>query len=142
MKHATPENEFARALLKGLSDSPKTAEAKWFYDAAGSALFERITELPEYYPTRTEIGILRDRLPEIGAHVPAGAALIEFGSGASVKTRVLLDGLDQLAAYVPIDISAQFLAETAIWTGTRQWPFWRRRGTGRMRRGSSSALIW
>ena len=113
MKHATPENEFARALLKGLSDSPKTAEAKWFYDAAGSALFERITKLPEYYPTRTEIGILRDRLPEIAAHVPAGAALIEFGSGASVKTRVLLDGLDQLAAYVPIDISAQFLAETA-----------------------------
>ncbi|MEQ3624226.1 MAG: L-histidine N(alpha)-methyltransferase [Celeribacter sp.] len=106
-------NAFTRSLLDGLTATPKTAEAKWFYDAEGSALFERITELPEYYPTRTEIGILRDRLADIAMHVPDGAALIELGSGASVKTRVLLDGLDRLAAYVPIDISAEFLAQTA-----------------------------
>jgi dimethylhistidine N-methyltransferase len=86
---------------------------KWFYDARGSALFEAITEVPEYYPSRTERAILETRLPEIAAHVPAGAALVELGSGASVKTRLLLDGLAHLSCYVPVDISERFLLDTA-----------------------------
>ncbi|WP_316013306.1 L-histidine N(alpha)-methyltransferase [Roseobacter sp. HKCCA0434] len=101
------------SALAGLTASPKTLEAKWFYDAAGSALFERITELPEYYPTRTEAAILRAGTDRLAAAVPDDAALVELGSGASVKTRILLDRLDHLAAYVPIDISATFLAQVA-----------------------------
>lgn len=99
--------------LAGLRARPKRMNPKWFYDAEGSALFERITDLPEYYPTRTELSILRREVGRIAAAVPEGAALVELGSGASTKTRVLLDALGGLGAYVPIDVSEGFLAEVA-----------------------------
>ncbi|MGP3725355.1 L-histidine N(alpha)-methyltransferase [Cereibacter sphaeroides] len=105
--------ELLADALRGLSQSPKRMEPKWFYDAEGSALFERITELPEYYPTRTETAILTAGADRLAAHVPEGAELVELGSGASVKTRLLLDRLTGLSAYVPVDISASFLKETA-----------------------------
>jgi len=104
-------NEFAIDVLSGLTASPKRLPPKYFYDSVGSALFERITELPEYYPTRTEIGILREHARDIAALVPAGAALIEFGSGSSTKTRIILSAAPSLKAYVPVDISAEFLRD-------------------------------
>jgi dimethylhistidine N-methyltransferase len=99
--------------VEGLLRQPKGLSPKWFYDSLGSQIFEEITQLVEYYPSRTERAILKDCLPQISAHVPSGAALVELGSGASVKTRLLLDGLTQLSAYLPIDISAEFLHDTA-----------------------------
>ena len=105
--------ELAEAALEGLRAHPKGLSPKWFYDAHGSDLFEQITALPEYYPARTERAILETRLDEIADHVPDDAVLVELGSGASVKTRLLLDGLPQLSGYVPIDISETFLLETA-----------------------------
>jgi dimethylhistidine N-methyltransferase len=99
--------------LEGLSRRPKGLSPKWFYDARGSELFEAITTLPEYYLGRTERAILTARLGEIAGHLPDGAVLVELGSGASVKTRLLLDGLPHLSGYVPIDISSEFLARTA-----------------------------
>ena len=108
-----PDSDFARDLVAGLSARPKRLPPKYFYDATGSHLFERITELPEYYLTRTELGILADHAKEIAAFVPAGAALIEFGSGSSAKVRLLLKEMPRLGAYVPVDISAEFLDEEA-----------------------------
>jgi dimethylhistidine N-methyltransferase len=101
--------DFADDVVAGLSRTPKSVPPKHFYDAEGSRLFEAICELPEYYPTRTEIAVLRGAAAEIAAMIPEGAALVEFGSGASVKTRILLDAAPQLAAYVPIDISREAL---------------------------------
>ena len=103
---------FATDAVAGLSATPKRLPPKYFYDSAGSELFEKITELPEYYPTRTEIGILNERAKDIATLIPKGAALIEFGSGASTKTRIVLKAA-QLASYVPVDISGEFLAEQA-----------------------------
>jgi len=97
------------AAREGLGASSKWMSPKWFYDEVGSALFERITELPEYYPTRTEISILSDQAEQLATYVPDGAALVELGSGASVKSRLLLDALPRLGAYVPVDISEEFL---------------------------------
>lgn len=97
----------------GLSKAQKTLEAKWFYDHAGSELFEQITQLPEYYPTRTEIRILGDNIEAIAKHFPARTSLVELGSGASTKTRLLLDGVDQIESYIPLDISGEFLQITA-----------------------------
>ena len=99
--------------LDGMSRRPKGLSPKWFYDARGSELFEVITTLPEYYLGRTERAILAAHLPEIAAHVPDGAVLVELGSGASVKTRLLLDGLPHVSGYVPVDISREFLSQTA-----------------------------
>src|ERR1700716_868862 len=99
---------FASDVIDGLSQHPKQLSPKYFYDAAGSELFEQITLLPEYYPTRTELGILRDRGAEISAIVPNGAALVEFGAGSTTKVRLLLDQCD-FGAYVPVDISGDFL---------------------------------
>jgi L-histidine Nalpha-methyltransferase len=99
---------FARDAIGDLSQQPKRLSPKYFYDATGSELFEAITRLPEYYPTRTELGILRDRGGEIAAIVPDGAALIEFGAGATTKVRLLLEK-SAFAAYVPVDISGDFL---------------------------------
>ena len=101
------------STVAGLSAAPKTLEAKWFYDAEGSRLFEEITRLPEYYPTRTETAILEAEAATLAATIPDGGALVELGSGASVKTRILLDAAPHLGAYVPVDISAEFLDETA-----------------------------
>ena len=105
----TATTEFATDVVAGLTATPKRLSPKYFYDSTGSALFERITELPEYYPTRREIGILNEHAGDIAALIPPGAALIEFGSGSSTKTRILLSAAKTLAAYVPVDISAQFL---------------------------------
>lgn len=97
------------AALEGLGAARKRMSPKWLYDEAGSALFERITRLPEYYPTRTEISILSGGAERLAAHVPDGAALVELGSGASEKSRLLLDAVPGLGAYVPVDISETFL---------------------------------
>lgn len=104
--------EFAAAVLAGLSQPQKIIPARFFYDRAGSELFEAITELPEYYPTRTEIGILTEHAADIAAAVGPGRAVIEFGSGSSAKTPLLLRAIAP-AAYVPVDISAEFLAASA-----------------------------
>jgi dimethylhistidine N-methyltransferase len=104
---------FRADVLKGLSKPQKAVPPKYFYDAEGSRLFEAITALAEYYPTRTEIGLLKTIAPEIGRMISPGAALVEFGSGASVKTRLLLDAAPQLAVYAPIDISRAALDEAA-----------------------------
>ncbi|MCJ2137213.1 L-histidine N(alpha)-methyltransferase [Methylobacterium sp. J-026] len=104
---------FLDDVRAGLSRPQKTLSPKYFYDTAGSALFEDITRLPEYYPTRTEIGILDVRGPEIAALLPAGAALVEFGSGSTLKLRRLLRHLDKLAAYVPVEISGEFVQAQA-----------------------------
>jgi dimethylhistidine N-methyltransferase len=108
---ARPDSDFGSALLDGLSAEQKSIPCRFFYDAAGSALFERITELPEYYPTRTEMQILRDHAREMVGCIPPGASLIEFGSGSSRKTELLLDALPGLHSYVPIDISAAALSD-------------------------------
>jgi dimethylhistidine N-methyltransferase len=105
--------QFATDVIAGLTATPKRLSPKYFYDSAGSELFERITELPEYYPTRTELGIFKAQAGEIAALIPPGAALIEFGSGSSTKTRIILSAADKLGAYVPVDISGQFLKQQA-----------------------------
>jgi dimethylhistidine N-methyltransferase len=104
-------SEFAADVIAGLSATPKRLPPKYFYDNTGSALFERITGLPEYYLTRCEIGILKEHAREIAALFPPRAALVEFGSGSSVKTRIVLAQADSLAAYVPVDISAEYLRQ-------------------------------
>ena len=91
----------------GLSCTPRAIPAKFLYDARGSALFDEICELPEYYLTRTETEILKRHAADIASRAGPGCALIEFGSGSSVKSRLLLDALDDLALYSPIDISRQ-----------------------------------
>lgn len=105
------ESDFADALLAGLTASQKSIPCRFLYDAAGSALFERITALPEYYPTRTETRILRERAGEIARDAAPGNVLIEFGSGSSTKTELLLAELNRLYAYVPIDISHTALSD-------------------------------
>ena len=104
---------FRRDVLAGLGGSPRAIPAKYLYDARGSALFDAICELPEYYPTRTETAILRKYAGEIANLTGPGCALVEYGSGSSVKTRLLLDAMPDLHAYVPIDISRQHLDATA-----------------------------
>jgi dimethylhistidine N-methyltransferase len=103
---------FASDVLDGLSKHPKQLAPKYFYDAVGSELFEQITLLPEYYPTRTELGILRDHGADISAIVPKGSALVEFGAGATTKVRLLLETC-AFGAYVPVDISGDFLKAQA-----------------------------
>ena len=100
---------FAADVLAGLAASPKRLPPKYFYDLTGSALFERITALPEYYPTRCEIGILEANAPAIAAMFPPGCALIEFGSGSSRKARIVLGAAATVEAYIPVDISGDFL---------------------------------
>ncbi|MEV6401519.1 MULTISPECIES: L-histidine N(alpha)-methyltransferase [Streptomyces] len=95
-------------VLQGLTATPKTLPPKWFYDAHGSELFERITELPEYYPTRAEREILVDRAGEIAAATRA-RTLVELGSGSSEKTRHVIDALTDLDTYVPVDVSESAL---------------------------------
>jgi dimethylhistidine N-methyltransferase len=104
---------FARDVIAGLSAQPKKLSPKYFYDETGSLLFEDITRLPEYYPTRTELGILNDNARAIAAVMPRGAALIEFGAGSALKATILLNAAPQIAAYVPVDISAEFLGSEA-----------------------------
>ena len=103
---------FAKEAVEDLSQHPKRLSPKYFYDATGSELFEAITRLPEYYPTRTELAILRDRGDEIATVIPDGAALVEFGAGATTKVRLLLER-NALKAYVPVDISGDFVRAQA-----------------------------
>jgi dimethylhistidine N-methyltransferase len=107
------ESVFETDVLRGLSATPKTLAAKYFYDATGSQLFEQITDLPEYYPTRSEMSILRDEAAGIATLIPEGAALVEFGSGSSKKARILLSAAPRLAAYVPVDICPEMLEQEA-----------------------------
>lgn len=112
--------QFRADVLTGLALAPRAIPARWFYDRRGSELFEAITDLPEYYPTRTEIDILAACSDALAARVPAGAAVVEFGSGSSTKTPALLRAVKP-AAYVPIDISGDFLRESAA-TVARAFP--------------------
>ena len=100
-------------IVDGLKQSEKMISPKYFYDERGSQLFDEITRLPEYYPTETELGIMRDSIDEIAELVGKQASLIEFGSGSSLKTRVLLEHLNELAVYVPVDISEDHLVDSA-----------------------------
>jgi dimethylhistidine N-methyltransferase len=104
---------FAEDVLAGLAAPRKHLSAKYFYDSAGSALFEQITRLPEYYPTRTEFAILERDGAEIAALLAPGGALVEFGSGSTEKVRRLLPHLPGLGAYVPVDVSEEFLRSEA-----------------------------
>jgi dimethylhistidine N-methyltransferase len=108
-----PLSPFAADVLKGLRTTPKRISPKYFYDSKGCSLFEKITELPEYYLTRTELRILQDNAADIASHIPGGAALVEFGSGSSRKTRILLAAAPQLGAYVPVDICGEMLEQEA-----------------------------
>jgi dimethylhistidine N-methyltransferase len=110
---APGEESFRDAVLAGLARPKKSIPCKFFYDERGSVLFEKITKLPEYYPTRTEIAILEENAGEIAAQMGQRARIIEFGSGASVKARILLQALDRPAAYVAVDISREHLREAA-----------------------------
>lgn len=108
---------FLSDVLNGLAAPRKNVPAKYFYDAEGSRLFEEICKLSVYYPTRTEIALLKTIAPSIAEFIPEGAALIEFGSGASVKTRQLLDAAPGIGVYVPIDISPDALDQAAASLG-------------------------
>lgn len=117
---------FRADVLAGLAEPQKAIPARWFYDDAGSALFEDITQLPEYYPTRAETEILEDRSAEIAHLVGEGRAVVEFGSGSSVKTPLLLSAIGP-SAYVPLDISGDFLRASAAalaekFPGLPVWP--------------------
>ncbi|MDE0878421.1 MAG: L-histidine N(alpha)-methyltransferase [Sphingomonas bacterium] len=112
--------QFRADVLAGLERRPRAIPARWFYDRRGSELFEDITELPEYYPTRTERAILEQACPEVAQIAGTGRAIVEFGSGSSVKTPILLDAVAP-SAYVPIDISGDFLRESSR-TLSRQFP--------------------
>jgi L-histidine Nalpha-methyltransferase len=123
-RHRPPEafsDPFAADLIAGLSATPKRLPPKYFYDETGSQLFEAITELPEYYPTRTEISILREQAGDIAKLIPDHSALIDFGSGSSRKARLLLSATPQVAAYVPVDISGEMLEQEAA-TTRREFP--------------------
>lgn len=101
--------DFAAEVAAGLGRPQKRLEPKYFYDEEGSRLFDRICELDEYYPTRTETRILRDNAYRISEILSARSALVEFGSGSSVKTRLLLGALPEITTYVPLDISGEHL---------------------------------
>lgn len=100
-------------LIAGLSKSQKEISPKFFYDEHGSALFEAITHQPEYYPTRSELAILRTHISEISAALGERVSLIEFGAGASIKVRLLLDHVPGIDVFVPVDISGDHLALAA-----------------------------
>jgi dimethylhistidine N-methyltransferase len=111
------DHGFARAFMEGMRNSPKRVPCKYFYDAVGSVLFDEICELPEYYQTRTERSLLFDHAHEIASVVGTDVELIEFGAGALTKVRILLDALDSPRAYVPVDISGDYLARVCAILG-------------------------
>ncbi|HMO75165.1 MAG TPA: L-histidine N(alpha)-methyltransferase [Sphingopyxis sp.] len=104
---------FRADVHAGLSQAQKAVPARWFYDATGSALFEDITALPEYYPTRSETDLLKRHAADMAAAIGPGRAVVELGSGSSMKTPLLLDAI-RPAAYVPVDISGDFLRDSAL----------------------------
>jgi dimethylhistidine N-methyltransferase len=109
----TPIDQEIKEILRGLAGSPRSISPKYFYDQRGSILFEQICELPEYYLTRTELGIMRKNIDDIADAVGPAASVIEFGAGAGLKTRFLLENLVNPVAYLPVDISPSHLEETA-----------------------------
>lgn len=111
--HGDDREAFRRDLVAGLSAGAKQSKPKYLYDERGARLFEEICELEEYYPTRTEIGLLRAQAADIARSLGPGAIVVEFGSGATVKIRILLDALETPAAYVPVDISRAQLADNS-----------------------------
>ena len=107
--HEPSVSRFMADALRGLTAKQKSVAAKYFYDARGSELFERITHLPEYYPTRTEISILTSEAASIVAACGDDFSLVEFGSGSSTKVRILLDAMERRSCYVAVDISPELL---------------------------------
>jgi L-histidine N-alpha-methyltransferase len=105
---------FRQDVLAGLSKRRKSLPCRWLYDERGSELFEAITQLDEYYPTRVETGILRLNAAEIAAFVGKGASVIEYGAGAGIKTEILIAALEAPRLYVPVDISGDFLDQAVI----------------------------
>ncbi len=103
------EDRDLQGIIEGLKKPEKEISPKFFYDEKGSQLFDSITEQPEYYPTQTEIAIMRENVGDMAQRIGKQASLIEFGSGSSLKTPILLENLDELAAYVPVDISKEHL---------------------------------
>lgn len=103
---------FREDVLAGLAAPVPAVPARWLYDRRGSELFDEITRLPSYYPTRTETAIFHKIMPEVASRVPKGAAVIEFGAGSQTKTPILLEEV-QPAAYVPVDISGDYLEHSA-----------------------------
>jgi dimethylhistidine N-methyltransferase len=108
---ASMPDVFRHDVMAGLSSFPKIIPSRWLYDMRGSELFEQITALPEYYPTRTETSILSSYASEIAEFASPASVLVEYGAGAGVKTRLLLDALEGLQAYVPVDIAGDFLEQ-------------------------------
>ena len=109
---------FCEDVLAGLSAPIPAVPARWLYDRRGSELFDEITRLPSYYPTRTETALLTQVMPEIAAHIPRGTAVIELGAGSATKTPLLLEAIDP-AAYVPVDISGDYLRQSAAEIASR-----------------------
>jgi dimethylhistidine N-methyltransferase len=110
---AEAASSFARDVIAGLTARPKRLPPKYFYDETGAQLFEQITALPEYYLTRCELELLRERARDMARFFPPGSALVEFGSGSSKKVRILLASAPTIAAYVPVDISSEMLIQEA-----------------------------
>jgi len=110
-KSTNPTQELQEALVHALASTDHQISSAWLYDQRGSALFEEITELPSYYPTRTEIGILEDNLAPIAKTIGSDCLVVELGSGSSRKTVRLINALSRPAGYVPVDISADYLHE-------------------------------
>jgi dimethylhistidine N-methyltransferase len=106
-------SEFARDLIAALATRPHAISPKYFYDVEGSRLFDRICELPEYYPTRTELAILQASVPEMAKLAGRGAEIVEFGAGSLRKVRLLLEAFEAPARYLPIDISGEHLRDAA-----------------------------
>jgi L-histidine Nalpha-methyltransferase len=112
-------DDFAQAVLQGFARRPRSLPCRFLYDERGSELFEAITKLDEYYPTRVETALLETHAAEIAALAGPGRVLVEFGSGSSRKTSLLLGALQDLPAYVPIDIAAEALREATAWLAER-----------------------
>ena len=111
--HEVPGRGFADDMARALASRPRSISPKYFYDARGSQLFDAICELPEYYPTRTELTILRTHATEIASQMGPRAEIVEFGAGSCVKVGLLLDAMERPARYLPIDISGEHLAASA-----------------------------
>jgi dimethylhistidine N-methyltransferase len=109
----TPDPAFREDVLRGLRQEPPAIPARWLYDERGSELFDEITRLPSYYPTRTETALLGEIMPEVAERVGAGRAVVEFGAGSLTKTPLLLEAI-RPALYVPVDISGEYLQASAV----------------------------
>ncbi len=118
---STSADEFGADVLRGLAQTPKRIPSKYFYDARGSELFEQICEQPEYYLTRTELALLEENVADIAREIGPRALLVEYGSGAGIKTRLLLDALDQPVGYVPVEISQSAL-DASVETLSEEFP--------------------